>query len=107
MAIRTAQRIGIPQREFWGLTPYLLRIRARQWAEDDELAYQRQIAAAWHVEALRRTKKLPPLKTILPTRKPETVGDKLKGFMAQFRRDPNAKDGDAPASGDGDGQRAG
>jgi hypothetical protein len=70
-----ARRVGLGREEFWDLAPIELarEMEAARLRQQDEA--DRVIALAWHIEALRRTKKLPALRTLLKetAQRPQTL----------------------------------
>ena len=56
---------GLPLDQFWRITPleFTNVMRGRAWAQ--EQMQRLAISAAWHVEAFRRTKRLPDLERLL------------------------------------------
>lgn len=69
--------MGLPEREFWGSSLRGFQRQHEAWLWRERQAARRDIALAWRMEALARTKRLPSLKSLLssiPTeeRKPMT-----------------------------------
>ena len=75
MLLRDALKAGLSVAEFWALTPretaQVLRSATWRWQHE----YDRDTRLAWHMAALQRSKRLPPLRTLLSTFKTH----KLKG----------------------------
>ena len=72
--------------EFWSLTPHetYAAIEAAGWRM--ERAHKRDLCLAWHVAALSRAKRLPPLKRLLGTDKARALeGEELERKRAEHR----------------------
>lgn len=74
--------------EFWDLTPAetLAAIDAAVWRA--EQAQQRDVALAWYVAGLQRTKRLPKLQSLLVglTRAKPLTGEELARRRQEFER---------------------
>lgn len=73
--------------EFWDLTPRetWITIEAAGWRA--EQAARRDVALAWHVAALSRTKTLPSLRQLLhPPKARKLEGEELERRRAEHRR---------------------
>jgi len=72
--------------EFWELTPRetFAVIDAALWREERQ--QRRDVALAWHVAALSRTKRLPSLKQLLNTKPAKPLkGKELERRRKEFR----------------------
>ena len=75
-------RCGIGVNEFWDLTPVEAVTAVQARAEQQQ---ERDLALAWHVAALQRTKKLPSLKRLLhPPQTKVLEGEELDRRAAEF-----------------------
>jgi hypothetical protein len=81
-----ALRAGVPVSEFWDMTPCetVLAIEAAAWRlEQDERG---RLRLAWHVAALSRAKRLPPLAQLMaPQKQSRTLsGEELEARRREF-----------------------
>lgn len=84
-ALRAAARVGCAV-EFWGLTPYELRLRLEAHGKRMEQEQRFAVANAWHMAAFNRAKKLPKFDELFKADKPRTLADELKAAFSQFPR---------------------
>ena len=79
-----ALKTGLRAAEFWDLTPKELRLyfEADAWRQTQQL--RRDATLAWHVAALSRMKRLPPLRQMLPAGEAKPLrGEELKRRRAE------------------------
>ncbi len=79
-----ALRAGLSVAEFWDLTPKELRLyfEADAWRQTQQL--RRDATMAWHIAALGRMKRLPPLRQILPAEAAKPLqGEELERRRAE------------------------
>jgi len=71
-----AIELGLTPAAFWSSTPREVALYARARARRIGLQARRALAAAWHVAALQRIERLPPLEEVLrPPRRNSTSED--------------------------------
>lgn len=58
--------MGLAVEEFWALTPREMRLVFEARAEQARLAHRQRAWLAWHVAALTRAKRMPPLARLIP-----------------------------------------
>ena len=82
-----ALKAGLSVAEFWDLTPKELRLcfEADQWRQTQQV--QRDAWLAWHIAALSRTKRLPPLRQMLLPMEAKP----LRGAELERRREEHKK----------------
>jgi hypothetical protein len=86
--LENALRCGIGVEAFWGMTPVetYMAIEAAIWR--DERRQKQDTALAWRMAALMRSKRLPSLKNLLSTARPEArplSGEELERRREEFR----------------------
>ena len=80
-------RSGLSVVEFWALTPAetIATIEAANWRQDQD--QRRDLALAWHIAAMTRTRKIPSLRQLLT---PQDAR-KLEGAELEQRRKEHAE----------------
>ena len=79
-----ALKVGLSVAEFWDLTPKELRLHfeADAWRQGQQI--RRDATLAWHIAALSRMKRLPPLRQMLPAGEAKPLrGEELKRRRAE------------------------
>ncbi len=76
--LTTAIELGLSPDQFWNATPRELALHAKARARLAETNLRRQLFLAWHVAALGRVDKLPPLEEFLQSPRKETPEQELE-----------------------------
>ena len=84
--LESALKCGVGVLEFWSLTPRetYATIEASSWRLERE--HRRDAWLAWHIAALSRAKRLPPLQRLIAPGKARTlVGEELERRRTEHR----------------------